>query len=111
MLASNGVKTLTLHVSGMHCSACPVLIESELTDLPEVSGARASLVHHHVEVTGEFGDKSAAHIAQDLSEVLKRHGYTLHPERQRHAVAWGDFLIAMPAAAVFVGLFVVMQQL
>ena len=105
------MKTLTLHVIGMHCSACPVLIESELMDLPEVVSAKASLTHHHVEVTGEFGDKTAAHIAQDLTEVVKRHGYTLSPERQRRAVKWGDFALALPIALAFITLFILLQKL
>lgn len=105
------MRTLTLHVNGMHCSSCPVLIESELHDLPEVSRAHASLQQHHVEVTGDFGDKTTEHIARDLSAVLQKHGYSLHAERQRHSVKWRDFSLAIPIAAGFVALFIVLQKL
>jgi sulfite exporter TauE/SafE/copper chaperone CopZ len=105
------MKTLTLHVTGMHCSACPVLIESELADLPEVSKTRASLKHHTVEVTGEFGDKTSQHIARDLTEVLREHGYTVSTEKQRHSINWKDFTLAVPIAGAFIALFIILQKL
>lgn len=105
------MKTLTLHVTGMHCAACPVLIESELTDLPEISRAQASLKHHNVEVTGEFGDKTSEHIARDLTEVLKQHGYAVSTERQQLAVSWKDFSLAVPIAGAFIALFIILQKL
>ena len=105
------MKTLTLHVTGMHCPACPVLIESELKDLPEVSGARASLTRNNVEVTGDFGDKTLEHVARDLTEVVKPHGYTLSAEKPRHKVKWQDFTLAVPIAAGFIALFIILQKL
>lgn len=105
------MKTLTLHVTGMHCSACPVLIESELTDLPEISNAKASLSHNTVEVAGEFSDKTPDHIARDLTEVLKVHGYTVSVEKQKQMVNWSDFKIAIPSALGFIALFVVLQKI
>lgn len=105
------MKTLTLHVTGMHCPACPVLIESELQDLPEVSHAKASLKNNYVEITGDFGDKTLEHVARDLSAVLKQHGYTLSQEKQRHSVQWQDFTLAIPIAGAFIALFIVLQKL
>jgi uncharacterized protein len=105
------MKTITLHVSGMHCSSCPVLIESELREIAEVTNAKASLKHHHVEVSGEFSDKTAEHIARDLTEVLKPHGYALSPEKQRHSAQWRDFSVAIPIAGAFIALFIVLQKL
>lgn len=95
----------------MHCNACVALTESELLDVPEVRSAKSSLAHLSVEVTGEFGDKAPEHIARDLSEVLKPHGYTLSLERQKHAPKWSDFNRALPIAAGFVGLFLLLQKL
>lgn len=105
------MKTYTFHVNGMHCNSCVVLTESELGDMPEVSKVKASLAHLNVEVTGEFGDKTAEHVARDLSEVLKPHGYTLTLEEQKQAVKWSDFNLAVPIAAAFVALFIVLQKL
>lgn len=105
------MKTYTLHITGMHCKACPVLIESELNDLSEVSCVKASLKHHSVEITGDFGDKTQEHIARDLTEVLKPHGYSLSIERQKHSAKWSDFKIAVPIALAFVIFFWALQKL
>lgn len=105
------MKTYTFHVIGMHCSSCPLLIESELGDLPEVTQAKASLKEHVVEISGEFGDKGREHIARDLSEVLKPRGYSLSLERPKHLVKWSDFTIAIPLAAAFIALFIILQKL
>lgn len=105
------MKTYTFHVSGMHCEACVSLTESELGDLPEVKKVKASLAKLNVEVTGDFGDKSPEHIAQDLTTVLKPHGYTLSLERQKHSVKWKDFKVAIPVALGFIGLFIILQKL
>jgi len=105
------MKTYTFHINGMHCSACVVLTESELNDVPEVSKAKSSLATHSVEITGDFGDKEGEYIARDLSEVLKPHGYTLSLERQKHAAKLSDFKIALPVAAGFIALFVILQKL
>src|SRR3989344_1242272 len=101
-------KTYTFHVNGMHCNACVVLTESELTDLPEVTSAKSSLADHTIEVSGDFGDKEPEHIAHDLNEVLKPHGYTLSMEKQKQSVKWSDFYIALPAAGGFIALFIIL---
>ncbi len=105
------MKTLTLHVSGMHCAACPILVESELDDLPEVSSAKASLAHNTVSVAGEFGDKTPEHIARDLTEALKGHGYAVSVEKQHLHAGLSDFAMAIPAALAFIAFFVLLQKI
>ncbi|MDO8585175.1 MAG: sulfite exporter TauE/SafE family protein [bacterium] len=104
-------KNYTFHVLGMHCNACVVLTESELGEVSEVSSVKASLEHLSVEVTGDFGDKTAEHVARDLSGVLKPHGYTLSLLRQQHHIAWGEFRVALPIAGAFIALFIILQKL
>src|SRR3989338_6611982 len=104
-------KTYTFHVNGMHCKACVALTESELNDVPEVTKAKSSLATLSVDVTGEFGNKKPEHIAQDLSEVLKPHGYSLSVEKQRHSAKWADFRLALPIALGFIALFILLQKL
>lgn len=104
------MKTYTFHVRGMHCNACVILTESELNDIPEVSKAKSSLATHTVEVTGDFGDKEPEHIAMDLNEVLKPHGYILSLEKQKHSAKWTDFRIALPIAGAFIALFIILQK-
>jgi sulfite exporter TauE/SafE/copper chaperone CopZ len=105
------MKTYTFHVNGLHCNSCVLLTESELGEVPEVTHVKTSLKHMNVEVTGEFGDKTPVHIAQDLTKVLKPHGYTLSVEKQAVSIRWTDFKIAVPAALVFIGIFIGLQKI
>lgn len=104
-------RTYVFHVYGMHCNACVVLTESELNDLPEVISAKSSLAGHTIEVTGDFGDKDPEHVARDLSEVLRPHGYTLSLEKQKRSIAWSDFKWALPIAGGFIALFIFLQKI
>ncbi len=101
----------TFHVSGMHCASCPMLIEGELSDLPHVTHAKASLKHHYVEVTGDFGEQTLEQVAEQLTVVTKPHGYTLSPEKQKHTAKWHEFTIAIPFALGFIGLFIILQKI
>lgn len=105
------MKTYTFHVSGMHCASCPVLIKSELEDLPHVAQANASLKHHTLEVHGEFGERPHDDVARELEAVIKKHGYALAMEKQRHAADWGQFSVAIPIALAFMAFFFVLQKL
>lgn len=110
ILAAQTLKTYTFHVSGMHCNACILMTESELMDVPYVTHARSSLKHNSVEITGDFGDKSQEIIAEELTQVLKKNGYSLSVERQSRNKSWSDFKIAIPVALGFAVLFVVLQK-
>jgi len=99
------------HVSGMHCKACILLVEDELTDLPEISRAKASLKYHHVELEGEFGGRSAEEIIAFLTPHLQKLGYSLSLERVKHTANWSEFGWAVPLALLFLGGFVALQKL
>lgn len=103
-------KTYIFHVSGMHCNACILMTESELRDVPYVTNARSSLRTHSVEVTGEFGDKTPETIAEELSRVLRPHGYGLSVERVQKDSGWGDFVYALPIAFVLIAGFIALQK-
>ncbi len=105
------METYTFHVSGMHCKSCIALTEGELMDLPEVTHAKSSLTAHAVEVTGEFGERTPQQIAELLTAPLKRHGYAVHLDKQKHVVRWQDFTYALPIAAVLIAFFILLQQL
>jgi len=105
------MKTYIFHVNGMHCNSCVVLTETELMEVPEIKSVKSSLGNHSVEIMGNFGDKSRELIAQDMSVILKPHGYTLSLEKEVHHAVWSDFKIALPVALVFVGVFILLQKL
>lgn len=104
-------KTYLFHVTGMHCNACILMTESELEDLPYISKAKSSLKTHTVEVTGNFGEKTAEQITEDLTEVLIKRGYTVHVEKPVHTKNWSDFKVAIPIALGFGVLFIMLQKL
>ncbi len=101
----------TFHVHGMHCSACVLMTESELGDLPHITHVKSSLKRHSVEVMGDFGDKTPEQIAEELTIPLKPHGYTVSVEKQIKENKWSDFKIAIPIALGFAILFVVLQKM
>ena len=105
------MKTYTFHVVGMHCKSCVVLTEGELKDHVLVEHVVADLKTCCVEVRGDFGGKTDQEVADELSPLLKPHGYSLALEKQKHDAKWHDFTIAIPIAAAFVGLFVLLQKL
>jgi len=88
-----------------------MLVESELGDIPEITTVKASLKKHSVEITGDFGDQTPEQIITDLNTVLIPHGYTLSSEKQKHHIAWADFSMAIPIAAVFILIFILLQKL
>lgn len=104
-------KKYTFHVNGMHCKACVLLTESELQEVAGVTGAKSNLQTRTVVVTGEFGDKSAESIAEELSGVLTTHGYSLSVEKQEKQKNWSEFRIAIPLTFVFAALFVLLQKM
>lgn len=102
-------QTYTLHVSGMHCSACTLLIEDALKSYPGVSGARVSLPRREAVIEGAFAS-SPEELARAFTERVKGHGYTLSVEKQAHEAKWGDFAYALPIAAGIILVFFLLQK-
>ena len=104
-------KTYTFHVSGMHCNACILMTESELTDVPYITHARSSLKYHSVQITGDFGERSPQTIGEDLNKVLIKKGYTLSVEKRTKDKKWADFKIAILITLAFAMLFIFLQKI
>lgn len=102
-------ETHTFHVNGMHCKACTVLIEDTFTELPHVDGAQVSLAQAQVTVTGDFRG-SPEEIAEELTQLIRQHGYTLSTEKLLPDAGWSDFAYAVPIALVFIAAFVLLQR-
>jgi sulfite exporter TauE/SafE/copper chaperone CopZ len=102
--------THTFFVLGMHCDACVLLTESELMDVPGITRARSSLVTCTVDITGEFGEREPRAIAEELTGVLAKHGYSLSVERPSSTANWGEFAYAAPIALVFMLGFFALQK-
>ena len=100
----------TFHVHGMHCNSCVLLTESELQELPNITKVKTSLKNNKVEVEGNFGNKTEEEIVDELTQVLKPHGYTLSLEKQKRDKKLSDFRIAIPVALLFIALFIILQK-
>jgi uncharacterized protein len=105
------MQTVTLHVTGMHCKACIALVESDLSDAPGITQAKASLHKHEVEVTGDFTGRSLEEISDTLMPFIERHGYALFSEKQVRQVAWHEFYTAVPIALAFLAVFFLLEKL
>lgn len=105
------MNTYTFHIKGMHCNACILLTESEVQDLPHIRSVKSNLRNHTIEVEGEFENRTPEAIAQELTDVLLPHGYTVSVEKQEVEKKWSDFLVAVPVALGFGFLFVLLQKL
>ncbi len=99
----------TFHVSGMHCTACTILIEESLTELPQVERVQVSLSGEQVTVTGEFAG-TPEEIAAMLTERVRSRGYTISVERNTAAATWSDFIYAVPSALVLIAAFLKLQR-
>ncbi|MFA6227512.1 MAG: sulfite exporter TauE/SafE family protein [Candidatus Paceibacterota bacterium] len=105
-------KTFTFHISGMHCKSCELLSESELSELPEIISVKANMKTSKIEVIGGFQDENQESIAMRLTEVLKKHGYTISLEPiGRIENIWSDFKIALPIAFVIIASFFLLQKM
>lgn len=94
----------------MHCNACTLLIESELAEVPNVVLVSAKLDDRSVTVTGDFGEMTEADIAEMLTAPVRTNGYTISAEKEVKKTAWGDFKSAVPIAALFAVLFILLQK-
>lgn len=93
----------------MHCKACTILIEEKFTEQPHIERAEVSLAQGIVRVTGDFVD-TPEKVAEELTELIRSHGYTLSVERHTQSAGWGDFAYAIPIALSIIAAFLALQK-
>jgi sulfite exporter TauE/SafE/copper chaperone CopZ len=96
-------------VHGMYCKACETLTQMEAMNVEGVQSAKADLRTRKILVTGSFSVLPEK-LAASLTNALSSYGYTVSLERERKKVRWADFLIALPAAAAFIALYILLQK-
>ncbi len=94
----------------MHCASCVLLIEETFKELPNISYVKASLADRRVKITGDFTG-SPESIAEDLTKLVKSHGYVISTEKIEQNVRLGDFVYAIPIAAMLIAGFIALQKL
>lgn len=67
------MKHVSLHISGMHCVSCEILIGEELSSLPGISDISVS----HKDGTARFMLESESTTRYDIEEAVKRAGYAV----------------------------------
>lgn len=103
-------RTYVFHITGMHCKACILLTEGELREHPKVISAKSDLKTRLVTVRGSFGSMSLETLVSELNQLVEKHGYRLSIDRPEERRNLSDFRIALPAALLFVGLFILLQE-
>lgn len=104
-------KKYKFYIHGMHCNSCVIVTENGIKESPNVTYAKSSLKDHSIEIEGNFGDKEEEQIIEELSSLIKNHGYTLSVEKEVVNKKWEDLKIAIPLAFVFILLFVLLQKI
>src|SRR3990167_7173112 len=104
-------KTYTFHVHGMHCKACSLVIEQELSDLSYVESVQVDGHRHTVTMVGDFDGVPQEELAKDFSVLLASRGYTFFVEKKEVVKNWSDFKMAIPIALGFVVLFVLLEKI
>lgn len=103
--------TYIFHVVGMHCASCVLLTEHELAGVAGITKVKATLQHHRVEVTGDFGEQTQEEVLAALNPIMMEHGYSLALEKQAQKVKWSEFSTALPLAGLFIAAFILLQKL
>lgn len=100
----------TFHVKGMHCRSCVLLIESEISALPNIVRAKSDLNDATLFVEGNFQGKTPEAVAQELTGIIASHGYEITTEKPARDKDMGEFALAIPFALGFLALFFLLQK-
>src|SRR3989338_7296200 len=73
MKSDKNLRTITYYAKGMHCAACEILLEKELSRLSTVISVKASLYNNQLEVGYQYAKPDLDLINRRISP----HGYFL----------------------------------
>jgi cation transport ATPase len=73
------MKICLLHINGMHCKACKILVEDILNEQAGIQGATVNLKNETVRFETEAGNSQE--LAENLNEKIAQHGYRLSEEK------------------------------
>ena len=104
-------KKYTFHIAGLRCTSCVAFTDEKIGEHPEVLQVMTDIQAKTVTVTGTFGNKNPKKIAQELTDLLAKNGYVLSIKKQKETIEWKEFALAIPFAAAFLVLFVLLQKI
>lgn len=73
------MKTCLLHINGMHCKACKMLVEDILNEQTGIQGATVNFKNETV--TFETESNNSRELMENLNEKIGQHGYSLSEEK------------------------------
>ncbi len=102
------MKTCLLHINGMHCKACKMLVEDILNEQTGIQGATVNFKNETV--TFETESDNSRELMENLNEKIGQHGYSLSEEKiigeKNNWVIWQ----AIPIGLIFLGIFFILQK-
>ena len=102
------MKTCLLHINGMHCKSCKILVEDILNEQADVQDATVDLKNETVTFETEAGNNQK--LIENLNEKIAQHGYRLSEEKiiaeKKSWVIWQ----AIPIGLIFLGVFFILQK-
>jgi len=102
-------QTLTLHVTGTHCSACKHLIEDILSDDERYEAPNVDLTAETLTVTVDESYEATS-LATELTALLSEHNYTVQTEKKENASAKREWLMALSFVALAIVVFVLLDR-
>jgi len=102
-------QTKTYHVEGMHCAACEFYLEDKLSAVAGVSNVKADLARSTITIEGKLEGDESTQLA-NLTALIADRGYAVTAQPNLAKVKHREFVIAIPAALLFIVGFVLLQQ-
>jgi sulfite exporter TauE/SafE/copper chaperone CopZ len=97
----------TLHVNGMHCASCELLLETKLAKLKNLKAIKASLKNSTVSFTA-----AKEPLLETINAPLRQHGYNVSWEKQsKKPLKPGQLLLPLLIAALIFASFLLLQKL
>jgi sulfite exporter TauE/SafE/copper chaperone CopZ len=108
------MKKYTFHVKGTHCASCKILIEDILGEQDFIENVQVDLKKETVAIetnSDTNSEMSAEEIANTLTGLVKKNGYTLSVEKSVGGVGGNDLIWqAIPIGLGFLALFFFVQK-
>ena len=103
------MKTCLLHINGMHCKACKILVEDILNEQAGVQSATVDLKKETVTFQTEW-DKNFAELIKVFNEMVQPHGYIFSAEKKKGETKSGVIWQAILIGLIFLGVFFILQK-
>ncbi|MBS3168545.1 sulfite exporter TauE/SafE family protein [Candidatus Woesearchaeota archaeon] len=98
------MKELKLHVSGMHCASCEVIIERKLKKVPNVKKVKVSRAKEEVKIS--YSDKINI---EDLQKVISPHGYNLSQNKVKNKIDKKIYIEIAATLVIILGIYLLLS--